>query len=216
MQDAPRRKPRRRTAQGGALQPAEHAANPALDLGRTARRLRESQNLTLADVGRRANISSAMLSRLETGRVSPSLETIVALAQALGVTPSVLMQRIGADDGGAQLIRAGEGLETVRSGTRRGHTYHLLAAQRGPRKIFEPFLVTFNDKSEVFPGFQHPGVEFIHILSGIIHYRHGRHTYVLRPGDTLTFRGDVAHGPERLEKVPIRMLSLIIYANEEE
>jgi transcriptional regulator with XRE-family HTH domain len=216
MQDGRRRGPRRRPSSATSVARMERAQNPALDLGRTARRLRESQDLTLADVGRRANISSAMLSRLETGRVSPSLETIVALAQALGVTPSILMQRIGADDGGAQLIRAGEGLETVRSGTRRGHTYHLLAAQRGPRKIFEPFLVTFNDKSEVFPGFQHPGIEFIHILTGIIHYRHGRHTYVLRPGDTLTFRGDVAHGPERLEKMPIRLLSLIIYANEEE
>lgn len=194
----------------------DRAASPAVDLGRTARRLRESQNLTLADVAHRANISSAMLSRLETGRVSPSLETIVALSAALGVTASMLMQRVGTDDGGAQFIRAGEGLETVRSGTRRGHTYHLLAAQRGPRKIFEPFLVTLNDKSEVFPGFQHPGIEFIHLLSGIIHYRHGRHTYVLRPGDTLTFRGDVAHGPERLEKVPIKMLSLIIYAKDED
>ena len=187
-------------------------ASPALDLGRTARRLRENQNLTLADVAARAGISSAMLSRLETGRVSPSLETLVALAQALGVTPSILMQSVGSDDAeGAQLIRAGEGLETVRSGTRRGHTYHLLAAQRGPRKVFEPFLVTLNDRSEVFPGFQHPGVEFLHMLSGILHYRHGRHSYVLKPGDTLTFRGDVAHGPERLEKVPIRLLSLIIY-----
>jgi len=194
---------------------ADRTDSPAIDLGRTARRLRESQNLTLADVARRADISSAMLSRLETGRVSPSLETIVALGQALGVTPSVLMQRVGTDDGGAQLIRAGEGLETVRSGTRRGHTYHLLAAQRGPRKVFEPFLVTLNDRSEVFPGFQHPGIEFIHVLSGILHYRHGRQTYVLRPGDTLTFRGDVAHGPEKLVKVPIRMLSLIIYAGEE-
>jgi len=199
-----------------AVPEVQSVANPAIDLGRTARRLRESQNLTLADVARRAGISSAMLSRLETGRVSPSLETIVALSQALGVTASVLMQRIGSDDGGAQLIRAGEGLETVRSGTRRGHTYHLLAAQRGPRKIFEPFLVTLNDKSEVFPGFQHPGIEFLHLLSGVIHYRHGRHVYVLKPGDTLTFRGDVAHGPERLEKVPIRMLSLIIYASEDE
>jgi transcriptional regulator with XRE-family HTH domain len=190
--------------------------NAALDLGRTARRLRESQNLTLADVARLADISSAMLSRLETGRVSPSLETIVALSQALGVTPSVLMQRVGTDEGGAQLIRAGEGLETVRSGTRRGHTYHLLAAQRGPRKIFEPFLVTLNDRSEVFPGFQHPGIEFINLLSGVLHYRHGRHTYVLRPGDTLTFRGEIAHGPERLERVPIRMLSIIIYGSENE
>lgn len=193
----------------------ESAQTPAVDLGRTARRLRESQNLTLADVARRADISSAMLSRLETGRVSPSLETIVALSKALGVTASSLLQRVGIDDGGAQLIRAGEGLETVRSGTRRGHTYHLLAAQRGPRKIFEPFLVTLNDRSEVFPGFQHPGTEFIHLLSGILHYRHGRHTYVLRPGDTLTFRGDIAHGPERLEKVPIRMLSIIIYGDED-
>ena len=216
MQDSPRRARKRGASAAGVSLGVERPQNPALDLGRTARRLRESQNLTLADVGRRANISSAMLSRLETGRVSPSLETIVALAQALGVTAAVLMQRIGTDDGGAQLIRAGEGLETVRSGTRRGHTYHLLAAQRGPRKIFEPFLVTLNDKSEVFPGFQHPGIEFIHMLAGIIHYRHGRHTYVLRPGDTLTFRGDVAHGPERLEKVPIRLLSLIIYAEEEE
>ena len=194
----------------------ERTQSPAVDLGRTARRLRESQNLTLADVARRAEISSAMLSRLETGRVSPSLETIVALARALGVTASALMQRVGADDGGAQLIRAGEGLETVRSGTRRGHTYHLLAAQRGPRKIFEPFLVTLNDRSEVFPGFQHPGIEFIHLLSGVLHYRHGRHTYVLRPGDSLTFSGDIAHGPERLEKVPIRMLSLIIYGDEDD
>ena len=196
--------------------PSDRTDNPATDLGRTARRLRESQNLTLADVARRANISSAMLSRLETGRVSPSLETIVALAQSLGVTPSALMQRVGADDGGAQLIRAGEGLETVRSGTRRGHTYHLLAAQRGPRKVFEPFLVTLNDRSEVFPGFQHPGVEFLHVLTGVLHYRHGRQTYVMRPGDTLTFRGDVAHGPERLDKVPIRMLSIIIYPTAEE
>lgn len=203
---------------GKAKKPAsgeEGPHNAAVDLGRTARRLRESQNLTLADVAGLAGISSAMLSRLETGRVSPSLETIVALSQALGITASVLMQRIGDDDGGAQLIRAGEGMETVRSGTRRGHTYHLLAAQRGPRKIFEPFLVTLNDRSEIFPGFQHPGVEFIHLLSGILHYRHGRHTYVLRPGDTLTFRGDIAHGPERLEKVPIRMLSLIIYGSED-
>ena len=77
-----------------AVKAAGRAESPAIDLGRTARRLRESQNLTLADVAGRANISSAMLSRLETGRVSPSLETIVALSHALGVTASVLMQRV--------------------------------------------------------------------------------------------------------------------------
>jgi transcriptional regulator with XRE-family HTH domain len=183
----------------------------AARLGRVARRIREELDLTLSDVAERARISSGMLSRLETGRVSPSLETIVALADALGVRPALLLQEIGDEEGGAQHVPAGLGLEVVRRGTRRKHAYYLLAAQRGPVKMFEPFLVTLTDKSEVFPGFQHAGTEFIYILSGEIRYRHGKQSYLLKTGDALTFRGDVAHGPERLEKVPIRMLSVIIY-----
>jgi uncharacterized cupin superfamily protein len=76
--------------------------------------------------------------------------------------------------------------------------------------------VTLTDKSEVFPGFEHPGTEFIHVLSGKIVYRLGQRSYHLRPGDSLTFRGDIAHGPEKLVKVPIRMLSIIIYGETAE
>jgi len=183
-------------------------------LGAVARRVRESQGLTLTDVATSAGISAGMLSRLETGHVTPSLETLLALAGALGVRPALLLQQIGGDEEGAQRVPAGQGLEVVRRGTRRGHTYHLLAAQRGPRKSFEPFLVTLTDKSEVFPGFQHPGTEFIYLLAGSLTYRHGSHSYPLAAGDSLTFRGDVPHGPETLGKVPIRMLSIIVYDEE--
>ena len=183
-------------------------------LGTVARRVRESQDLTLTDVAATAGISAGMLSRLETGHVTPSLETLVALADALGVRPALLLQDIGGEQQGAQRVPAGQGLEVVRRGTRRGHTYHLLAAQRGPKKFFEPFLVTLTDKSELFPGFQHPGTEFIHVLTGSLTYRHGSHSYPLGPGDSLSFRGEVAHGPVTLGKVPIRMLSIIIYDDE--
>ncbi len=191
--------------------PAGHVGR---QLGSVARRVRESQDLTLTDVASSAGISAGMLSRLETGHVTPSLETLVALAGALGVRPALLLQQIGGDEEGAQRVPAGQGLEVVRRGTRRGHTYHLLAAQRGPRKSYEPFLVTLTDKSEVFPGFQHPGTEFIYILAGSLTYRHGSHSYPLEPGDSLSFRGDVPHGPETLGKVPIRMLSIVIYDDE--
>lgn len=190
------------------------AANVGRQLGSVARRVRESQDLTLTDVASSAGISAGMLSRLETGHVTPSLETLVALAGALGVRPALLLQQVGGDEEGAQRVPAGQGLEVVRRGTRRGHTYHLLAAQRGPRKSFEPFLVTLTDKSEVFPGFQHPGTEFIYLLAGSLTYRHGSHSYPLEVGDSLSFRGDVPHGPETLGKVPIRMLSIIIYDEE--
>ncbi len=55
----------------------------------------------------------------------------------------------------------------------------------------------------------------IHILEGSLRYRHGSETYLLKPGDTLTFRGDVPHGPDKLLKTPIRMLSVIVYGNDE-
>ena len=194
--------------------PSTGAPSVGRQLGAIARRVRETQGLTLTDVAAIAGISAGMLSRLETGRVMPSLETVVALAGALGVRPALLLQDVGGGEEGAQRVPAGQGLEVVRRGTRRGHTYHLLAAQRGPKKSFEPFLITLTDKSEVFPGFQHPGTEFLYILAGTLTYRHGSHSYPLGPGDSLSFHGVVPHGPESLGKVPIRMLSIIIYEED--
>lgn len=194
---------------------AAEPGNVAQKIGATARRLRTALGLTLGDVARRANISAAMLSRLENGDVSPSLETLSALAPVLGVPLAQLFSDVDKPRGGAQHVPRGQGLEVVRRGTRRGHTYHLLAADRGPRRAFEPFLVTLNDKSEVFPGFEHPGTEFIYLLEGSLTYRHGDETHLLKAGDALTFAGEVPHGPEKLLKTPIRMLSVIIYAEAE-
>jgi mannose-6-phosphate isomerase-like protein (cupin superfamily) len=125
-----------------------------------------------------------------------------------------LFRNLESREGGAQHIKAGAGMEVVRRGTRRGHTYHLLAYDRGPTKLFEPFLISMDDQSETFPVFEHPGTEFIYMLQGKLEYRHGKHTYVLEPGDSLTFSGSVPHGPERLIKLPIRFLSIFIYGED--
>lgn len=194
------------------IAPGDLAAN----VGASIRRLRSAQGLTLAEVADRAQISAAMLSRLETGAVSPSLETVAAVAAALGADLPTLFRGLQAQPSDAQLVRKGEGLEVVRRGTKRGHTYHLLASDRGPRKAFEPFLVTLNNKSEIFPDFAHPGTEMIHMLEGSLRYRHGSESYLLKPGDTLTFSGEIPHGPQQLIRLPIRFLSVIVYGEGEE
>lgn len=204
----------KKTKKAKAESPAGAPSSLAASVGASIRQLRTAQGLTLADVAARANISQAMLSRLETGAVSPSLETVAALAAALGADLPALFRGIETQASDAQLVRKGEGLEVVRRGTKRGHTYHLLASDRGPRKAFEPFLVTLTDKSEIFPEFQHPGTEFIHMLEGSLRYRHGSENYLLKPGDTLTFSGNVPHGPQTLLRLPIRFLSIIIYHDE--
>src|SRR6187549_474398 len=197
----------------GRSEKAPDPGSVSRQIGGTVKRLRNSLGLTLGEVAKRSGVSAGMLSRLENGDVSPSLETLAALTAALGIPLANLFTDIGKVRGGAQHVPKGQGLEVVRRGTRRGHTYHLLAADRGPRRAFEPFLVTLNDKSEVFPGFEHPGTEFIYLLEGSLTYRHGDETHLLKAGDALTFAGSVPHGPEKLLKTPIRMLSIIIYAD---
>jgi transcriptional regulator with XRE-family HTH domain len=188
----------------------------ATSVGAAIRRLRSAQGLTLADVADRADISQAMLGRLETGAVSPSLDTLAAVAKAIGADIGTLFRDLGPRRSDAQLVKKGEGLEVVRRGTKRGHTYHLLAADRGPRKSFEPFLISLNDESEIFPDFEHPGTEMIYMLEGSLRYRHGEESYLLRAGDTLTFSGEVPHGPQTLLKLPIRFLSVIVYGQASE
>lgn len=205
----------RRVRASAPTPPGTQAEDPARSLdryiGHTVRELRRKDDLTLADVAAQAGISSGMLSKIENGQAATSLDTLTRIAAALGVSLSQLFRGFDVPAGGAQLVKANHGMEVVRRGTKRGHTYHLLAYDKGPRKAFEPFLITMDDASEVFPSFEHPGTEFIYILKGKIEYRHGRQTYLLEPGDSLSFRGEVPHGPERLIQTPIHMLSVIVY-----
>jgi len=188
----------------------------ARHLGNIIRELRSKDHLTISDLATQAGISRGMLSKIETGQAATSLDTLSRIAQALGVSLSHLFRNYDVPAGGAQLVKNGAGMEVVRRGTRRGHTYHLLAYDRGPKRSFEPFLITMDDASEVFPSFEHPGTEFIYMLKGKLEYRHGQQTYVLEPGDALTFRGDVPHGPERLLDLPIFFLSIIVYGPGDE
>jgi len=182
-------------------------------LGNAIREIRLNHGLTIADVAKLAGISRGMLSKIENAQTATSLETVSRLAQALGVSLATLFRNCDVRVGSAQLVKSGEGMEVVRRGTKRGHTYHLLAYDQGPKKLFEPFLITIDHESETFPVFEHPGTEFIYMLEGCIEYRHGQSTYVLSPGDALTFEGDIPHGPEKLIKCPIRFLAVLMYPN---
>ena len=199
-----------------ATEPLQNNQPPSLEqqLGTILRNRRVEHGLKVSEVAKLAAISQGMVSKIENAQVSTSLDTLKRLCDALGLTLSQLFADIDRPQGVAQLVKAGEGLEVVRRGTERGHTYHLLAYQHGEQKTIEPLLVTMDDASEVFPTFSHPGVEFIYILEGQLDYRHGNHLYSLEPGDSLTFDSIIPHGPEHLKKVPIRMLSLINYEHD--
>ena len=113
-------------------------------------------------------------------------------------------------------VKMGEGVEAERAGTRAGHHYTLLGHIGGHSAgvIVEPYLITLSESSDTFETFQHDGMEFLYMLEGTVGYRHGREVYRLEPGDSLFFDADAPHGPERLEVLPARYLSIICYPQE--
>ncbi|TCQ06179.1 XRE family transcriptional regulator [Rhizobium sp. PP-F2F-G36] len=184
-------------------------------LGAVVRRLRLEHNLTLAELAAGAGISTAMMSRLETGAAAASIDVMERVAQALGVQMSFLFRMIESPSGEAQLLKVADQAEVVRTGTRHGHTYRVLSFSKGHRKSFEAFLITMDNEKQAYPRFQHAGTEFIYMLKGRLRYRCGSKVYDLDAGDALTFPGKVIHGPEDVIDDHISFITVIMYEVEE-
>ncbi len=181
-------------------------------IGREVRAFRHQSALTIADLSARTGLSIGMLSKIENGNTSPSLSTLQALAHAMSVPLTSFFRRFE-DVHVAIHTKSGEGAETTRRGTRAGHQYNLLGhiGANTSGVVVEPYLITLTSDSDVFPTFQHDGIEMLYMLEGEVDYRHGHYVYRLEPGDTLFFDADAPHGPETLTKLPARYLSVISY-----
>lgn len=180
-------------------------------VGNAVRKKRQALGLTLADVASGAHMSSAMLSRIENGQSAASLDVLDRLCAALGISIATLMAEMDQPEGAAQLIKSAEQMEVVRTGTKFGHNYKLLSYQRGPKQPFEPFLIEMDRESENYPRFQHPGIEFIYMLSGRMNYCFGGRTYLIESGDAFTFSGQVEHGPAELLTDKVKFISIIYH-----
>jgi transcriptional regulator with XRE-family HTH domain len=186
-----------------------------LAIGREVRNFRRKLDMTVAELAKQSALSAGMLSKIENGQTSPSLATLQALSVALHVPVTAFFRRFE-EERNATYVKAGQGLKIERRGTRAGHQYHLLGHTMRKNLAVEPYLIELLAHSDVFPLFQHDGVEFIYMLEGEVGYRHGSQTYVLKPGDSLFFDSDVPHGPDELRKLPIRFISVITYSRNGE
>lgn len=179
-------------------------------IARNVRQMRTQTGMSVGDMAERIGISKAMLSKIENAQTSCSLSTLARLAAGLDVPVTSLFR--GADaERQASYVRSGQGTPIVRNGSQVGHEYELLGTLRGEHKRLESLMVTLAGGSETYPLFQHPGTEFIFMLQGEMDYGHSRAAYRLRPGDSLQFDGEGAHGPVDLITTPIRFLSVIAF-----
>ncbi len=181
-------------------------------IGREVRSIRKQRGITVADLAESSGLSVGMLSKIENGLTSPSLTTLQGLSDALGVPISQLLKRFEEERMAVQ-VKSGEGVSAERRGTRAGHQYQLLGYLSGNSSgvIGEPYMITLNDESDVFPTFQHEGIEFLYFLEGCVEYRHADKTFLMEPGDSLFFDADAPHGPVKLITLPAKYMAIVAY-----
>ena len=184
-------------------------------IGREVRAHRRKQEITVAELSTQTGLSTGMLSKIENGNTSPSLTTLQTLADALSVPMTAFFKGFE-ETRSAVHTKSGTGVALERDGTRANHQYNLLGhiGSNSSGVIVEPYMITLTAESDIFPTFQHGGIETIYMLEGAVDYRHGDAVYPLRPGDTLFFDADAPHGPEKLVTLPARYLSIISYPQE--
>ena len=197
----------------GSGAPAANERTLEQALGIQVRAVRRDLDLTVSDLASAAGISVGMLSKIENGLISPSLATLQSISNVLNVPLSTLFASFE-EKRDCSFVPAGQGVHIERRGTKVGHEYELLGHALGGEVAVEPYLITLSEEAVPYTGFRHAGVEFIHMLSGEVVYRHGDRNYHLRPGDSMLFDSAAPHGPEELLVRPMTYLSIIIYPRD--
>ena len=190
--------------------PALTSAEVCRVVGLRVRELRQALGLTMSKFAEEAEISLGMLSKIEHGQTAPSLSTLVRLAATAQVPVTALFRGLD-EEHDVVIVRSSERHEIIHEGGGPGRLYQDLGALRGPNRVIEPMMTTISERGDVFPLYQHPGVEFIHILSGSMDYGYGNQRYRLEEGDTMQLHGEVAHGPVEIVDLPVRFLSIKVY-----
>lgn len=158
------------------------------------RRERTKAGLSLSELAKRAGVAKSTLSQLEAATGNPGIETLWALAVALGVPFSVLVESPAPD---VTVIRAGEGPSV--HAEQASYTGTLLAAgPAGVRRDIYRITVDPGSARESEPHI--PGsVEHLIVSTGRLLAGPRDETVELAAGDYMSYRGDVPHLYEALD-----------------
>jgi transcriptional regulator with XRE-family HTH domain len=166
-------------------------------VGPRLRALRQQRQTTLAGLSAATGISVSTLSRLESGARRPTLELLLPLARAHGVT---LDELVGAPPTGDPRIH-------LRPVTRHGMTMLALTRRPGGIQAYKLVIPAASRRRE--PDLQaHEGYEWLYVLDGRLRLVLAEHDLVLTPGEAAEFDTRVPHWFGAAGAEPVEFLSL--------
>ncbi|GAA5221144.1 XRE family transcriptional regulator [Membranihabitans marinus] len=165
-------------------------------IGSKIKDVRKSKELKLADLAQMSGISIAMLSKIENGRVFPTLPSLLQIFEVLDIElysffndlyitnkfPGYIFKKRK----DLKLLEKEEGAI--------GFQYELILSHTIERSSVEISLLTLKQDNHR-EKLSTEGFEYIYLIKGEIEYRLGQNTFYMEEGDSLFFDGRIDHVP---------------------
>jgi len=173
--------------------------------GGKIRAVRERRSLTLKEVAEKAGVSESLVSQIERDKVSPAIDTLLAIADALEIDFDYLFAG----------LKRKAAVEIVRKDERpsyrikRGIRYDQLA-QLEENGGIEAYIITIETGAKTGNAeYGHPGWELGIVESGIMKLTAGDQVFTCKQGDSVSFKADTPHILSNPGKKPLRVFWVI-------
>lgn len=172
----------------------QRAEQTARTVGERLRDLRKAQKKTLAELAKATGVDIATISRMETGKMTGTLESHIKLATALGIKVTELYA-------GIEEARIKDAV-TMQPSLRQGEVYVHQAGKSSItmlttdilRKQMMPVLVTIEPGGSTHKEEARVGTErFLYVLEGAIEARVGEAVHELKKGASLYLDASIPH-----------------------
>jgi transcriptional regulator with XRE-family HTH domain len=170
-------------------------------IGEKLRSLRLKKSMGLMQLAEHTGLSPAMLSKLERGKLFPTLPTLLRIAMVFGVSLDFFFS----GDRRRPVIAIARKQERLRfpdnpHGQAISYQFESLDFKANERKLngfYAEFELVAREKVK---SHQHVGVELLYVIHGKLELVIGPENYVLSAGDSIYFDSSLRHGYRRLGK----------------
>ncbi len=164
---------------------------PRFRCGEKLRLVRERKGITLRQVAERIHVSESLISQIERNRVSPSVDTLIALADTLDIDLEYLFEDFKKNKQ-VTYVKKDERFKHYVNGI----TYEQLSVIQDPMDEYtiEALLIELPAGcSTENRDYGHKGKELGIILTGKGYFKYGTQEFVLEKGDSISFSSDIPH-----------------------
>jgi transcriptional regulator with XRE-family HTH domain len=167
-------------------------------IGAKVRALRLKKKIGLVDLGKHTGLSPALLSKIERGRLFPTLPTLLRIALVFGVGLEFFFAG-SRDKPLVAITRKGQRVQLPEpAGTREAaYRFASLDYPATERRFNGYYAEFFPVAPEALRSHEHAGVEFIYVIEGVLSVHMGGEEHALEAGDAMYFDSTVPHAYRR-------------------